>query len=177
MHRHWGRLAAAAVLAAALAVFGVPSQALARPAPIDPSGHPGAHRSARSAAPATRPNVPNELLAKTLFDDDEDDGTEPAVSALCQDYLGQPNPYGAIAPNVDVINGDTVVQAGSQTGCQSAQNETTIASNPFNPRNLVAGSNDYRVFNTREARNDSSGWAYTSFDGGKTLDSTCSCRT
>ena len=31
----------------------------------------------------------------------------------------------------------------------------------------MAGSNDYRVFNTREARNDSSGYAYSSFDGGK----------
>jgi hypothetical protein len=168
MHRHWGRLAAAAVLAAALVVFGVPSQALARPAPIDPSGHPGAQRSARSAAPASRPSVPNELLAKTLAEDEEDDGTDPAVSALCQDYLGSPNPYGATAPNVDAINGDTVVSTGSQTGCSSAQNETTIASNPANPKNLVAGSNDYRVFNAREARNDSSGYAYSSFDGGKT---------
>src|SRR5207302_3485788 len=54
------------------------------------------------------------------------------------------------------------------TGCQAAQNETTVAQNPENPRNLVAGSNDYRVFNTREQRNDGSGYAYTSFDGGKT---------
>src|SRR5439155_8422466 len=43
-----------------------------------------------------------------------------------------------------------------------------IASNPSNPRNLVAGANDYRVFNTREQRNDASGWAYTTFDGGRT---------
>ena len=61
-----------------------------------------------------------------------------------------------------------VVSAGSQTGCQPAQNETTIAINPCNPKNLVAGTNDYRIFNTRENRNDGSGWAYTTFDGGKT---------
>ena len=46
--------------------------------------------------------------------------------------------------------------------------ETTIATNPFNPKNLVAGTNDYRIFNPRENRNDGSGWAYTTFDGGKT---------
>jgi len=40
--------------------------------------------------------------------------------------------------------------------------------NPSNPQNLVAGANDYRLFNTRENRNDSSGWAYASFDGGAT---------
>jgi hypothetical protein len=69
---------------------------------------------------------------------------------------------------VDAISGDTVVPVGSQTGCSAAQNETTVAENPNNSRNLVAGSNDYRVFNSRENRNDASGWAYTSFDGGKT---------
>jgi hypothetical protein len=74
------------------------------------------------------------------------------------------NPF----PNVDQINGDSIVSAGSQTGCDSAQNETTIAVNPWNPWNLVAGTNDYRVFNTREGRNDGSGWAYTTFDGGRT---------
>src|SRR5262249_24433916 len=71
-------------------------------------------------------------------------------------------------PNVDQINGDTIVQAGTQLGCSAAQNETTIAVNPQNPRNLVAGTNDYRVFNTREGRNDGSGIAYTTFDGGRT---------
>ena len=56
---------------------------------------------------------------------------------------------------------------GSPDRLQSAQNENTIAVNPYNPLNLVAGANDYRVFNTRE-RNDASGWAYTTFDGGRT---------
>lgn len=32
----------------------------------------------------------------------------------------------------------------------------------------MAGANDYRIFNTREQRNDGSGWAYTTFDGGHT---------
>ena len=58
--------------------------------------------------------------------------------------------------------------AGTQLGCDTAQNETTIAVNPDNPRNLVAGTNDYRLFNTREGRNDGGGYAYTTFNGGRT---------
>jgi hypothetical protein len=178
--RQWRRRIGAVAIATALLVLGPPATVTAasgstgghhhglRPAPVDQSGVARAALLApHTAAPASRPNVPNELLSKTLFDDDARQ-PEPSISALCQSYLGQPNPYGPIAPNVDMINGDTVVQAGSQTGCQSAQNETTIATNPFNPLNLVAGTNDYRIFNTREGRNDGSGWAYTTFDGGKT---------
>ena len=93
---------------------------------------------------------------------------EPSISALCQSYIGAPNPYGNPAPNVDVISGDTVVPVGSQAGCNAAQNETTVAVNPANPANLVAGANDYRIFNSREGRNDSYGFAYTSMDGGRT---------
>jgi hypothetical protein len=108
-----------------------------------------------------------------LFDllkegEDEGGGEAPNLNALCQSYLGQPNPYANPAPNVDMIHGDTTVPVGSQTGCQSAQNETTIAVNPYNPLNLVAGANDYRGFNARENRNDGTGVAYTTMDGGKT---------
>jgi hypothetical protein len=109
---------------------------------------------------------PNLKTAVPLHDDQT--SVSPRLSALCQDFLGQPNPYPNPAPNVDQINGDTVVGVGSQTGCSSPQNETTIVVNPSNPQNLVGGTNDYRVFNTRENRNDSSGWAYASFDGGAT---------
>lgn len=101
-------------------------------------------------------------------DDDTAINTDPTLSALCQNYIGQPNPYNNPAPNVDQINGDTVVTVGSQTGCNAPQNETTIVVNPWNPFNLVAGTNDYRVFNTREQRNDGSGWAYVTFNGGRT---------
>jgi hypothetical protein len=121
----------------------------------------------RAAAAARTHTTPN-LLLKQLFTEGTDELEEADVSALCQSYLTAPNPYAPIAPNVDAISGDTVVPVGSQTGCSAAQNETTVAQNPNNPRNLVAGSNDYRVFNSREQRNDASGWAYTSFDGGKT---------
>lgn len=135
---------------------------------MGPAGKTASGRVASRAATPHTTNVPNELLAKTLAEGDDDQQPEPNIAAQCQSYLGSPNPYPNPAPNVDAITGDTVVTAGSQTGCQSAQNETPIAVNPYNPKNLVAGANDYRVFNTREARNDSSGWAYTTLDGGNT---------
>jgi hypothetical protein len=139
---------------------------------------------AQAAAPHHRPHMlsakplarntpfPNALLSVGEGRDPGDDDTaislDPTLSALCQSYIGQLNNYRNPFPNVDQINGDAVVQAGSQLGCDSAQNETTIAVNPWNPWNLVAGTNDYRVFNSREGRNDGSGWAYTTFDGGRT---------
>jgi hypothetical protein len=110
----------------------------------------------------------NGTLKDRFGEDDDSNDADAALSALCQSYIGSPNPYTNPAPNVDAIVGDAIVTAGSQTGCSTAQNETTIAVNPNNPKNLVAGSNDYRVFNARESRNDSSGWAYTSLDGGTT---------
>lgn len=100
-------------------------------------------------------------------DDDTAISLAPNLSALCQSYIGQLNNYANPAPNADQINGDQFVLAGTQLGCDTAQNETTIAVNPSNPRNLVAGANDYRVFNTREGRNDGAGYAYTSFNGGR----------
>ena len=126
--------------------------------------------TAASAAPARQhlgPVKHNPLLKQILAGEEEGSTEAPSLSALCQDFIGQPNPYRNPAPNVDQINGDGIVGAGSQTGCSTAQNETSIAVNPRNPRNLVAGTNDYRIFNTRENRNDGSGWAYTTFDGGQ----------
>lgn len=123
-----------------------------------------------SAKPLSRTALfPNGVLQKggDPGDDDTAISLAPNLSALCQSYIGQLNNYANPRPNVDQINGDQIVLAGSQLGCDTAQNETTIAVNPSNPRNLVAGTNDYRVFNTREGRNDGSGYAYTTFDGGR----------
>jgi len=123
-----------------------------------------------TAAPAAAPTAVshNPLLKEVLAEKDKGSVAEPALSALCQDFLGHPNPYPDPAPNVDLIVGDTVVPVGSQAGCSAAQNETTIAVDPSDPSHLVAGANDYRLFNDREGRNDSSSFAYTSFDGGAT---------
>jgi hypothetical protein len=101
-------------------------------------------------------------------DDDTAISLDPTLSALCQSLIGKLNTYHSPRPNVDQINGDTVVLAGTQTGCDAAQDETTIAVNPSDPLNLVAGTNDYRLFNTRESRNDGAGFAYATFNGGRT---------
>ena len=167
------RLATAALVAAgtvlALAV-GTNDAAVASPG-ATPRGLDAGHgrAAAHISAHQRAASVSHNPLLKQILSGKEDDGVDsPTLSALCQNYVGKPNPYRNPAPNVDQITNDTTVTVGSQAGCSSAQNETTIAVNPNNPQNLVAGSNDYRVFNSREQRNDSSGWAYTSFDGGKT---------
>ena len=56
----------------------------------------------------------------------------------------------------------------SNLGCTTPQNETTIAVNPTNPNNLIAGANDYRVCCDFTGLNDATAWAYSSFDGGQT---------
>ncbi|OLB64627.1 MAG: neuraminidase [Actinobacteria bacterium 13_2_20CM_2_72_6] len=171
--RGLGRTVAIAVLAAAaLGISGLPAHAaprgpVDRPAPVDPSGQRAGARAHARTAPTHK--VPNDLLNEVLAEDTEDDGGEAAdLSALCQSFIGKPNPYHRLAPNVDAIHDDGTNTVGTQAGCSTAQNETTIAVNPYNPRNLVAGSNDYRLFNSREQRNDASGFAYTTFDGGRT---------
>ena len=180
--RRAGVIAAGLLTAVALIALGQPASASSGTA----TGHATSHVTGRAtgagpksvdtarstvakdAGQATH-RVPNPLLKEILGQEDEGEGDDdPAISALCQDFINNPSPYRNPAPNVDQIVGDTTVTAGSQAGCSSPQNETTIAVNPANPRNIVAGANDYRVFVEREQRNDSTGWAYTSFDGGKT---------
>ena len=140
-------------------------------APAAPAGTVAKTPKMLTATPLARGRSVHNALLNTPGDPGDDDtaiSLDPTLSALCQSFIGQLNNYKNPRPNVDQINNDAVVQAGTQLGCDTAQNETTIAVNPANPRNLVAGTNDYRLFNTREARNDGSGFAYTSFDGGRT---------
>jgi hypothetical protein len=162
-------LAAAATPAAATPTAPTGGTPAGRPAPVDPRARPGQPRIRPHATAPAAHRVPNDLLKEQFAAGEDDEGDDsPDLSALCQQYIGQPNPYRPVAPNVDAINGDTTVPVGSQQGCSSAQNETTVAVNPANPRNVVAASNDYRVFNAREQRNDSNGVALASQDGGRT---------
>jgi hypothetical protein len=164
-------LTTALSLAAAVALA-VPGTASASASPAEPPGTDTGHHPATARHSTVRPASGvarhNPLLKQILAGEQDERPDSPALSARCQDFIGKPNPYPNPAPNVDQIVNDTIVAAGSQAGCSSAQNENSIAVNPANPKNLVAGANDYRVFNSREARNDSSGWAYSTFDGGRT---------
>jgi len=76
--------------------------------------------------------IHNPLLPATADTGDDDTAISlaPSLSALCQSFIGVPNPYANPRPNVDVINGDTIVSVGTQAGCSAAQNETTIVVNP-----------------------------------------------
>ena len=100
--------------------------------------------------------------------DEEDMDTPDAAAGLCRSTpWSTVAAYGPLGSNVDAIVGDPVNNSGfSNVGCRTPQNETTIAANPQNPNNLVAGANDYRVCCDFTGLNDASGWAYYSFDGG-----------
>jgi len=102
-------------------------------------------------------------------DDETFDEPDPTAAGVCRSSLfNSGNPYGATT-NVDLINGDPVNNSGfSSFGCITAQNETTVAVNPKNPKNIVAGTNDYRVCCDADGLNDGTGWAYYSKDGGAT---------
>ena len=76
--------------------------------------------------------------------------------------------------NVDVVGSNDVVQQGTINGVRvftcdpgkgAAQNETTIAASGST---LVAGANDYRLYEPSENRYDASGGFYRSADGGRT---------
>lgn len=71
----------------------------------------------------------------------------------------------AAAASDDIqANGDNKANPSDQVGSGAGMpaNETVIAINPTNPKNVIAGSNDY------EPGVDSTMGVYTSFDGGKT---------
>jgi hypothetical protein len=102
-------------------------------------------------------------------EDNNFDSPDPTAAGLCRSSLfDTTNPYPATT-NVDLINGDVLNNSGfSSYGCITAQNETTVAVNPKNPKNVVAGTNDYRVCCDFTGLNDGTGWAYYSKDGGAT---------
>jgi len=111
------------------------------------------------------------INAPWALEDDETPLDTPLLAAgLCRSNpFDTTGAYGPLGSNVDAIVGDAVNNSGfSNRGCTTPQNETTIAVNPTNHNNLIAGANDYRVCCDSDGLNDSTGWAYYSFDGGVT---------
>jgi hypothetical protein len=92
------------------------------------------------------------------------------AAGLCRSApFNLPGAYNPLGSEVDAIVGDAVNNSGfSNFGCTTPQNETTIAVNPTNPNNVIAGANDYRVCCDFTGLNDATGGAYFSFDGGHT---------
>jgi hypothetical protein len=98
---------------------------------------------------------------------------EAASSPAASRSAGKRGP--SVGANVNVIGGQDVVQQATINGVsvktcnpgkETAQNETTIAVNPGDASNLVAGANDYRLYEPSENRYDASGGFYRSTDGG-----------
>ncbi len=101
--------------------------------------------------------------------DDEDFDTPLDAVGLCRSAPFNTTTAYAPTSDIDVITGDPVNNSGaSNLGCRTPQNETAIAVDPTNPRHIVAGANDYRVCCDADGLNDSTGWAYVSFNGGLT---------
>lgn len=96
--------------------------------------------------------------------------TPDAAAGLCRSMpFNTTGAYGALGSNVDAIVGDATNNSGfSNLGCTTPQNETTIAVDPTNPNNVIAGANDYRVCCDFTGLNDATGGAYFSFNGGAT---------
>jgi hypothetical protein len=126
--------------------------------------------AANQAQPTHKWKFPPTITAPWVAEGEEEGEFEPpdAAAGLCRSApFNTTAVYAPLAPNVDAIVGDPVNNSGfSNFGCTTPQNETTIAVNPTNPQNLVAGANDYRVCCDFTGLNDATGGAYYSFDGG-----------
>jgi hypothetical protein len=101
----------------------------------------------------------------------------PAPSAAAFPPAGASSATAAAGACVNLIGSNDVTQLGTvggvaantcNPGKQTAQNETPIAVNPADAQNLVAGANDYRLYEPSENRYDGSGGFYRSTDGGTT---------
>ncbi len=158
-------MVAALAVAGAVGALTLAPSAFAAPVPVTPTRAAHSHLA---AVPGTGAARHNPLLKDVLAEENESNDQNAPITAQCKKFIGKPNPYPDPAPNVDMIVGDRLTSSGSGGGCSTPQNETTIAVNPENPANIVAGANDYRGYSALTASNQPVGYAYTSTDGGST---------
>jgi len=136
--------------------------------------------TATTARPAVSPHfLPSGIVAATRHLDGASPGAATTVqSAPTVDSFGVVTPSAAAlsaGSNVNVVGSADVTQqatingssvATCNPGKQTAQNETTIAVNPGNASYLVAGVNDYRIYEPSEHRYDGSGGYFRSSNAG-----------
>jgi hypothetical protein len=89
---------------------------------------------------------------------------ERATHSLCATH----GPSAVQTANVNLIREDAVTAKGPEKGCATPQNEPTVAIDPVDARNVVAGANDFRTCCDSIGDQASTGWAYVSKDAGAT---------
>lgn len=130
------------------------------------TGSPAAAAGETQATGPTRPTLTSPWLNQGPGHGRD---TPLAAAGLCRSAPFNTTAVYAPTTDVNAIVDDPVNNTGtSNLGCRTPQNETAIAVDPTNPNHLVAGANDYRVCCNSTGTNDTSGWAYVSFNGGIT---------
>jgi len=89
---------------------------------------------------------------------------EKQTRSLCTTH----GPSSVQTGNVNIIRQDGMTAKGSEKGCATPQNEPTVAIDPTDARNVVAGANDFRICCDATGDPASTGWAYVSKDAGAT---------
>jgi hypothetical protein len=128
--------------------------------------------SATSASAASSPPTPFSLSGLPAQSRGPSVATTPVTSGKTYRTATAAAASATAGTNIDVIGNNDVTQQATINGVSvntcnpgkdTAQNETTIASGGST---LVAGANDYRLYEPSENRYDSSGGFYRSTDGG-----------
>ena len=133
---------------------------------------------------ATQPAQPPSALGKSRFAQSGSGDSGAQRAARDAPSAGSGVPAAATSPatvtagaNVNMVGANDVTQQATINGVdvktcnpgkETAQNETPIAVNPTNGSDLVAGANDYRLYEPSENRYDGAGGFYQSTDGGQT---------